>query len=58
MKCLACQSYFRRNEWNSSDYCEKCLDSDPDLDYNPIDDDFEIHQLLHPSGKTEAKFYD
>lgn len=58
MKCMSCDSYFRRNEWNNSNYCEKCLDSDPELDYNSADDEFEIQQLLHPSGKTEAKIYD
>lgn len=58
MQCKACGSYFRRNEWNPSDYCEKCVDSDDSLDYNTLDEEQEIELLLNPSGKVQPKFYD
>lgn len=58
MQCKACDSYFRRNEWNTSDYCEKCVDSDDSLDYNMLDEEQEIEILLNPSGKVQPKFYD
>lgn len=58
MQCKACGSYFRRNEWNTSDYCEKCVDSDDSLDYNTLDEEQEIEILMNPTGKTPARFYD
>lgn len=58
MQCKACGSYYRRNEWNTSDYCEKCVDSDDSLDYNTLDEEQEIELLLNPSGKVQPKFYD
>lgn len=58
MECQLCGSYYRRNDWNTSDYCEKCVDSDDSFDYNTLDEEQEIELLLNPSGKVQPKFYD
>lgn len=58
MKCTSCNAYYRRNEWNTTDYCEQCIDSDETLMYNALDEDQEIEILLNPTGKVQPKFYD
>lgn len=59
MKCTSCNAYYRRNPWNTSNYCETCLDAEEDSEYNTdTDDKVEIDSLLNPTGKTPARFYD
>lgn len=54
MQCKACGSHFRRNEWDTSDYCEKCVDSDDMLTYNAVDEEQEIEILLRPTAKDSG----
>lgn len=60
MKCLSCNAYYRRSEWNTADYCEQCVDAMEDQKYNSYDvtDDVEIEALVNPTGRTQPHFYD
>jgi len=55
--CRSCSSYYKHNAWNSSPECEECVDS---LNVPVFDeeDTVEVEHLLHPSGKTPARFSD
>jgi hypothetical protein len=56
MKCVSCGSYFKQSAFNKSLFCEQCLDIANDTyDQELLD---EISQVINPSGKTQAVFYD
>ena len=59
MKCCSCNAYYRRSEWNTTDYCEQCVDAMEDQKYNSYEEDEqEIEILLRPTGKTPAVYYE
>jgi len=56
MKCASCGSYFKQSKFNKSMFCEQCLDFANDTYDKELEDD--IAQVLNPSGRTKAVFYD
>lgn len=57
MKCVSCGEYFRRSKFNPTDYCESCIDEADDVQYDE-EEQFEVEQILNPTGKTKPVFYD
>lgn len=52
-RCTVCNSRYQQTQYNKTDKCESCLV----YDYSE-EDQLEINNLVNPSGKTQAVFYD
>lgn len=60
MKCVLCGAKFDRRDisaWVNSSYCLSCQEYDA-FSHNPEEESLEVHNLLHPNGKTLPVFYD
>lgn len=57
-QCISCNSYFRKNQFNSSEECESCIDTLPSASLFEGEDEVEVQHLLNPSGRTAAVFPD
>ena len=55
--CITCQNYYRQSQYNDSQQCDECVDS-LEVPLFDEEDTLEVEHLLHPSGKTPARFYE
>ncbi len=60
-KCKTCGEYYKKSRYNPTDECDTCNENNDKYsneDYYDEEEEIEIMHLLHPSGKTPAKYYD
>lgn len=56
-KCKTCGEYYKKSRYNQTEECDSCVDQLVDVYYDE-EDEVEIQHLLHPNGKTPARYYD